>query len=44
MAAGTYITENGTYTFTPAVGTPRIMYYRTFAASNTGGRILVRAQ
>ena len=42
VAAGTAITENGTYTFTPTSSTPRIMYYRTQAASNTGGRILVR--
>lgn len=42
VAAGDYITENGTYTFTPTSSTPRIMYYRTQAASNTGGRILVR--
>lgn len=42
VAAGTAITENGTYTFTPTASTPRVMYYRTQAASNTGGRILVR--
>jgi|DEB0MinimDraft_10_1074344.scaffolds.fasta_scaffold29883_1 hypothetical protein len=42
VAAGTAITENGTYTFTPLTNTPRIMYYRTQAASNTGGRILIR--
>lgn len=43
VAAGTYITEHGTYTFTPTSSTPRIMYYRTQAAANTGGRILVRS-
>lgn len=43
VAAGSKITEHGTYTFTPTSSTPRIMYYRTQAASNTGGRILVRS-
>ncbi len=43
VASGTAITENGTYTFTPTSATPRILYYRTQAAANTGGRILVRS-
>ncbi len=42
VASGTAITENGTYTFTPTSSTPRILYYRTQAAVNTGGRILIR--
>lgn len=42
VASGTAITENGTYTFTPTSSTPRILYYRTQAAANTGGRILIR--
>lgn len=42
VAAGTYITEHGTYTFTPTSATPRIMYYRTQNGVNTGGRILIR--
>ena len=43
VAAGTYMTEHGLYTFTPTSATPRVMYYRTQAASNTGGRILIRS-
>lgn len=40
---GTTKTENGTFTFTPTSSTPRVLYYMTHAASNTGGRILVRS-
>ena len=40
---GTTKTENGTFTFTPTSSTPRILYYQTHAAANTGGRILVRS-
>jgi len=36
-------TENGTFTFTPTSSTPRVLYYMTQAAVNTGGRILVRS-
>jgi hypothetical protein len=43
VAAGTAMTTNGIYTFTPTSATPRILYYRTQTASNTGGRILVRS-
>ena len=43
VAAGTTKTENGTFTFTPTSSTPRLLYYMTAAASNTGGRILVRS-
>ncbi len=43
VAHGTTKTENGTFTITPSSSTPRILYYRTQAAINTGGRILVRA-
>ena len=43
VATGTTKTENGTFTFTPTSSTPRILYYQTHAAVNTGGRILVRS-
>lgn len=43
VAAGTTKTENGTFTFTPTSSTPRVLYYMTNAAVNTGGRILVRS-
>lgn len=42
VASGTTKTESGTVTFTPTSATPRILYYRTAAAVNTGGRILIR--
>ena len=40
---GTTKTENGTFTFTPTSSTPRVLYYMTHSAVNTGGRILVRS-
>tara|TARA_R100001509_G_scaffold83263_1_gene47063 strand:+ start:3277 stop:4434 length:1158 start_codon:yes stop_codon:yes gene_type:complete len=42
VATGATKTENGVFTFTPSASTPRILYYRTHAAVNTGGRILVK--
>ena len=43
VAHGTTKTENGTLTITPSSTTPRILYYRTQAGLNTGGRILIKA-
>jgi hypothetical protein len=35
-------TESATFTITPTSSTPRVLYYRTVAGINTGGRVLVK--
>ena len=35
-------TESATFTITPTSSTPRVLYYRTVAGINTGGRVLIK--